>query len=278
MSEKVKTLEQEEARQKAKRTTQSLKRAHGIGTFITASGAFVRCIVSSAEMEELKKRHFRIKIICRITGVNGIQNPVKESDIGYVIETQRQALRVLMNMRANCRKTSRTDNGGGGGGETPPSRIFHRLVDEDKMADCILDIKEKLFHENKECEIFGKKCNIYDFFTLTHFYFKYIGIMDEEISQLAFCKYVNTKVFGGNNTVNVRNFNNYANMDAYKNFDKLLSHNKDLRFDNHPQSSKSETGNFLMAPFQEVGWKFQHSNYFRELKREQIRVQGFILQ
>lgn len=278
MSEEVKVLEHDEAEKKAKRPTQSLKRIHNIRTSWTARGPIVKCIVSPREIEELKKRHFRIKVIGRITGVQYIQDSVKEGDIGYVIEIQRKALRTLMVMREDCRKVAQTCGGGGGGGGTPQNCIFHRLVDEDKMADCILDFKEKLFHENKECEIFGKKCNIYDFFTLTHFYFKYIGIMDEEISQLAFCKYVNTKVFGGNNTVNVRNFNNYANMDAYKNFDKLLSHNKDLRFDNHPQSSKSETGNFLMAPFQEVGWKFQHSNYFRELKREQIRVQDFILQ
>jgi hypothetical protein len=228
-------------------------------------------------------RLYNVRVIGRLdeTYVNlvrakDVQDSVKERDVVYVLEMTDKIRRTLKDIRNDSRKESR-HNGGGGGGGTPPSGIFHRLVDENKMSDCILHIKDSFFHDEKECEICKKKCNLYDFFILVHFYFNYIGILEENTSQLAFCTYLNKKVFGGNDTVNVRSYNNYTKMDVYKNFARLLSTKKDIRFDSRPQLSQSKPENFLLAPFQKIGWKFQHSTYFDELRREKNKVQGFVL-
>ena len=234
-------------------------------------------VYSRKDIEKLKKGLYQVRVVERSGGSHTIEDSVQERDVVYVLELADKMQRSLRDIRNESRKESRTNGGGGGGGGTPPIRVFHRLVDEDKMSDCILHIKDGYFHAEKECEICEKKCTIYDFFMLAHFYFCYIGIMDNDVSQSAFCSYLNKRVFGGNDIVNVRNFNIYTKKDSYKNFANLLSENKDIKFDNRPQLPRPQTENFLLAPFQELGWKFQHSPYFKELKREKERVQSFVL-
>lgn len=249
----------------------------------TPSGSTERSatrVYSRKAIEKIKSRSYQIRVVKmleRSDGSHTIVDSVRERDVVYVLELADKMQRSLRDIRDESRRESRTYGGGGGGGEPPIERIFHRLVDEDKMADCILRIKEGFFHAEKECVICDKNCTVYDFFMLAYFYFCYIGIMDKHINQSAYCRYLNKKVFGGVDTVNVRNFNNYTKMDAYVNFDGLLSDNKNIRFDSRPQLPQPKTEHFLLAPFQELGWKFQHSPYFTELKREQKRVQDFVL-
>lgn len=289
MSEKVKYREADKPEKKIKkRLVNVYKNRHRNMRTGTVPKAAVRYVVSSEEIEELRKRHYQIRVIGRLNGIQDVQNAVKERDVEIVIEAERRILRVLNKMRADSRQKSRNDGddgGGGGGGGTPPNRIFHRLIDENKMADCIRRIKDGFFNNEKECEICKKKCTIYDFFMLVQLYFNYIGIMEKNVSQAAFCKYLNSKVFGGNDIVNVRSFNNYPKKDAYVNFEKLLSNNKNIKFDNHPQPTQSgaessllpKTVNFLLAPFQEIGRKFHNSRFFSELRDEQKKVQSFVL-
>ena len=260
---------------KVKRLKNGFKRRQGNTPSGTIPKTVTRCFVSSKEMEELRKRQCQVRVIGLFRGQK-VKDVVKERDVIYVLEMTDKLRRALKDIHNDSRKESRTGGGGGGGGN-PPSRIFHRLVDENKMSDCILHIKESFFHDEKECNICKKKCNLYDFFMLVNFYFIYIGILEKDTSQLAFCKYLNKKVFGGNDIVNVRSFNNYTKMEAYKNFAKLLSDKKDIRFDSRPQMSQAKPENFLLAPFQEIGWKFQHSDYFDELRREKNKVQEFVL-
>lgn len=218
--------------------------------------------------------HWKLVPVQPETGAQNVEDAVKEGDVVYVLQLVDKLNTTLKDIREDSRKESRTH--GGGGGNTP-GNIFHRLIDEDKMSDCILHIKDSFFNAGKECEICAVKFNLYDFFMFVHLYFCYIGIMDKAISQLAYCTYLNKKVFGGNNIVNVRNFNIYSQKDVYKNFADLLTDKKDIRFNSRPQMPRSATENFLLAPFQEIGWKFQHSDYFDELRREIKKVQAFVL-
>jgi len=222
----------------------------------------------------IKNGQFIAKMLHPEIGAQDVENAVKEGDVVYVLQLVDKLNTTLKDIREDSRKESRTH--GGGGGNTP-GNIFHRLIDEDKMSDCILHIKDSFFNAGKECEICAVKFNLYDFFMFVHLYFCYIGIMDKAISQLAYCTYLNKKVFGGNNIVNVRNFNIYSQKDVYKNFADLLTDKKDIRFNSRPQMPRSATENFLLAPFQEIGWKFQHSDYFDELRREIKKAQSFVL-
>lgn len=266
---------------KAIKRVRLLKSVMILGPGDTPSGTTVKTYVprvySGKDIVKFRKGLCQVRVIGRTDDSQTIKDSVQERDVVYVLELADKMQRSLRDIRNESRKESRTNGGGGGGGGTPPTRIFHRLVDEDKMSDCILHIKDSYFHAEKECDICEKNCTIYDFFMLVHYYFCYIGIMSEDISQLAFCTYLNKRVFGGNDIVNVRSFNNYTQKDKYKSFAKLLSDNKDIRFDNRPQQPRPNTESFLLAPFQEIGWKFQHSSYFKELKAEQERVQNFVL-
>ena len=211
-------------------------------------------------------------MINRADGVQNVQDSVKEEDVIYVIEHLEKAHKTLRDIRDGSRKESkRIISVGGGGGGTPPNNdIFHRLVDEGKMASCILKIVDQLFHGEKECEICEIKFNVYEFF------FDYIHILENR-AQLAFCNYLKKKVFGGKDKVGVRNYNNYANSDVYTNFDKILRENKSIKFDKRPELPRPNTENRLLAPFQEIGWKFRHSEYFGELRKEREKVQTFEL-
>ncbi len=276
MSEKVRYKESAKAAKKVKRLAGGLKQRRGITQSGTMSKPEVTCLVSGKELERLRSRNYQFRVIGRADGIEIVRDGVKEHDVAYLIEISDTLLRKLKTMRDDSRKESRTNGGGGGG--TPPSRIFHRLVDEDKMSDCILRIKDAFFHEEKECTICQKEeCNLYDFFILVRFYFCYIGILDKKISQLAFCRYLNENVFGGNDIVKVRNFNNYAKIPTYMSFEGFLSDNKEIRFDSRPQLPRPVTETFLLAPFQEIGWKFQHSQYFKELRKEKETVQAFVI-
>lgn len=244
----------------------------------TSSGTPQKVVVISPKGVRLKKSVYRARMINRADGVQNVQDSVKEEDVIYVIEHLEKAHKTLRDIRDESRKESkRIISVGGGGGGTPPNNdIFHRLVDEGKMASCILKIVDQLFHGEKECEICEIKFNVYEFFLLTQYYFDYIHILENR-AQLAFCNYLKKKVFGGKDKVGVRNYNNYANSDVYTNFDKILRENKSIKFDKRPELPRPNTENRLLAPFQEIGWKFRHSEYFGELRKEREKVQTFEL-
>lgn len=276
MAPKVRYIKSAKAAKDVKRLGGGFRLRYGITPPGTVPKVGLIQIISGEDIERLSKLGVRYRVIARADGKEFVQDAVRERDVNYVIEKLLGAQKKLITMRDDSRKSSRTRNGDGGGGD--PVGIFHRLVDEDKMSDCILRIRDSFFRGEKECTICQKeRCNIYDFFILVRFYFIYIGIMDKNISRLAFCRYLEEAVYGGYEGVNVRSFNNYSNKDVYQNFDKFLSNNKNIRFNERPQLPRPKTENFLLAPFQEIGWKFQHSPYFRELRKEVKKVQSFIL-
>ena len=238
---------------------------------ITSGATTTKAVARIVTREEFGRiKNYR----CIAKGVQGIQD-VREGDLVYVIELMEKAHKTMRDIRADNRKEA-IRNGGGGGGDKPYNGIFHRLVDENKLADCIIQIMRHFFQGEKECKICNKDFNIYGFFLLLHFYFGYIHIL-ENTKQLPFCGFLKDKVFAGEDRVNVRNFNIYANKDSYANFAQLLSKNKYINFNSRPMLPREKSENFLLAPFQEIGWNFHNSPYFVELRREREKVNQFIL-
>ena len=229
---------------------------------------------SANRRTKIKRGLYQVRVIGRTKESEVVKDIVKEGDVVYVMDLMDKVQMTMKDIRNEARKESRANGGGGGGGSTPGTRIFNRLVDEDKLADCIIQIVNKLFHGEKECEICKIGFNVYEFFLLTHYYFDYIKILEKK-TQLAFCEYLNNKVFAGKNKVGVRNFNNYVKKDVYTNFEELLKNNKNIKFDSRPELPRPKTENRLLAPFQEIGWKFQHSDYFDKLRRQKEIVASF---
>ena len=223
---------------------------------------------------------YHVKVKAVPSGRQNVQD-ISEGEVVYAIELTEKIQRTLRDIRADGRKMIRISggNGGGGGGGTTTSRIFHRLVDADKLADSIIDVMRYFFQGEKECKICNVVFNLYDFFLLVQFYFIFIHILESD-KQRPFCEYLKDKVFGGKDKVGLRNFNIYANKDAYTNFAELLKNDKikeNLRFGSRPTLPREKTENYLLAPFQEIGWKFQHSDYFDDLREEIEKVNKFIV-
>ena len=213
----------------------------------------VRCILSRKEIEEIPKDRFQVRIIRKV-GNSRISNNSREQRDAYVIELLEKAHHAMRQSRDDSRKEAR-NNGGGGGDNPPHSGIFHRLIDEDLMSDCILEITEKIFHGEKECQICQKTFNKYEFYLLMQYY----------------------KVFAGKETGFVRSFNNYAQKDVFVRFKKFLEVNKNIRFDNVQETRPTSAEEILLAPFQKIGWHFHFSNYFDTLRIQQKEVESFIL-
>lgn len=214
-----------------------------------------------------------------------VQDIVREKDLAKLKENLDEACLQLNDMIIESRNDAKTGGGGGGdgggddgggGGKPPHSSLFYRLVDEAELADCILNIVDKLFHGAKKCNICKVDLNLYDFFLLTHYYFNYIKILERN-SNSAFCDYLNQKVFAGIPKIGTRNFNIYAQKEKYTNFAELLKDKQDIRFVNRPELPRPKTEHFLLAPFQEIGWNFQHSGYYDKLRVERDKAKTIII-
>lgn len=231
-----------------------------------------------AELVKLPDGTYQVKVIGMPSGIQTIQD-ISEVELVHALEMNERVHKTLRDIRAEGRKMTRFSGGGGDGGNTPTNKIFHRLVDEDKLADSIILTMRHFFNDEKECKICDVKFNIYDFFLMVQLYFKYIRILEND-KQLPFCEYLKKKVFGGKDKVNVRNFNIYTKKETYANFAKLLEKDKEhnqYSFESRPTLPRTKTENYLLAPFQEIGWKFQHSDYFDELRQEIENVNKFVV-
>lgn len=220
---------------------------------------------------------YQVRVLGVPSGRETIQD-ISESEVVLALEMNERVQRTLRDIRAEGRKKI-IFSGGGGGGGTYTSRIFHRLVDEHKLGNCIIFVMRHFFQGEKECKICNVELNLYDFFLLVQFYFKYIHILEND-KQLPFCDFLKARVFAGKDNVGVRNLNIYANKDAYINFARLLTTDKikeSISFDSRPTLPREKTENYLLAPFQEIGWKFQHSDYFAELRDEIKKVNQFVV-
>lgn len=240
----------------------------------------VRVYLTREEMALIPRSRYGVKIIGKVPNVEIVRGDVREEEVVFTIDLWRKMGRSLKNIRAESRKKSKKKAGGdnGDGNGTPPKRsIFNCVVDEKQMADIIIEVIEKYFHDNNICEVCKVKLKLYEFCLLIHFYFSYIQILENE-SQLSFCTYLKNKVFGGMEKVAVRNLNHYAKKDSYIKLKNLLEDNRKnkrepIRFCPRPELSAQNVDHFLLPPFQEIGWYFQKSPYYNDLRREIEKVQ-----
>lgn len=239
----------------------------------------VICYLSKEEVAVIPKDKY---VVRRVASAPTIKDGYsREEKNAYIIKLAAKIVETATEERDAARKQlrKRRGGGGGGGGGTPPSsNIFHRFIDEDKMSDCILHIIDGYFHGGDKCTICEVDLNLYDFSLLMHFYFGYIKILAKD-SQLAYCTYLKNKVFSGEDKVSVRNFNIYAKKSIYTKFKKLLEEDDSISFDSRPTTTPSiiakllRQGKTLLSPFQEIGWKFQYSPYFTELRKERKELE-----
>lgn len=189
--------------------------------------------------------------------------------IGITKELQKTLIKIRRNYRAEVRQ------GGGGGGGSQISNLFKEPIKESRMADCILNIMETFFHGDETCSIYNTKYNRMEFCVLLHLYFKYIHILKND-SRLSYSTFLQKKVYVKKSEFGERTYNTYANKDVFQKFEKELE-NIQVNFNLHPKYPPESNENILKPAFQEIGWAFHHSPYFKELRDLRKALETFDL-
>jgi len=205
-----------------------------------------------------------------------------EEELVVAITNTEQLARQLKKVRQNLRKRLRDNNGGGG----PPSseNPFKDPINQYLMADCVIQVMEDFFHGEDKCTICDQKYNNMEFCVMMHIFFKKIHFLKKE-TRLQFSKFLQNKVFAGKSGF-IRTFNTYADKDIYSDFEDQLDIEQ-YNFKKRPASIPPEMKPSdyhqrmmldMSLAFQEIGWAFQKSPYFKELKELKKTVNEFVLQ
>ena len=151
----------------------------------------------------------------------------------------------------------------------PDTGIFCKPIDENRLANCILEIIKRFFGTKDTCLICSWECKLVEFCVLMHFYFIRLGILENK-TRKAFCEYLLKKVFGNLERFAVKTFNNYAN--KHQSVEYVFTHKDALPID-FETHSKSR-GN-VQGAFQEIGYAFHNSPYFGELREMMNRMMNW---
>lgn len=227
-------------------------------------------LVTRSELEAIPRDRYDVKVICvRVpsleTGEVG-----GEEELMVAITNSEQLVKQLKIFRRKYRVSLRKNKGGGDDG--PPSNsLFNPPVREDLMADCIIQVMDNFFRGEENCSICNREYGRMDFCVLMHLFFKYIGFLKNE-SRLPYSTFLQEKVFAGKSKFGERTYNTYANKDAYQFLGKQLETLK-VDFKKHPKLPPDPTESVLKPAFQEIGWAFQHSPYFSDLRELRNNLQ-----
>lgn len=154
----------------------------------------------------------------------------------------------------------------------PNSGIFFELINENDLADCIRKIIKCYFGTRETCKIMGKEYKLAEFCVLMHFYFIRIGIL-ENLTRLQFYNYLKKKVFDGVERFTAKTFNNYGNEFEHVKGNFTHADWKGIDFETRPDPS----GKPIQDAFQEIGFAFQNSQFFKQLKKQKERMAKLLI-
>lgn len=228
-------------------------------------------IAKRSQIAGIPKDRYAVSVIASLKSPHQI-NPVGEDDNELVIAISyiNKGYGMLKKHQKKQRVQKRIN-----GMAQPSYHIFNPPVDEDKLAECIFDVMDGFFHDEETCTICNMKYNRMEFCVLVQLFFKYIGFLKVE-SRLAFSTYLQKKVFETKSEFGIRTYNTYANKDIFQRFDEDLKNIK-VDFKRHPKYPPESNENILKLVFQEIGWAFQHSDYFIELRELRKTMETFNL-
>jgi hypothetical protein len=240
--------------------------------------------VTRSELAAISRNNYDVKVIKVRVPLMEAGEAVGEKELLVAITRADLLSKQLKNFRYRYRTIMRKNGGGGGGGDEPPSNPFCDPIDQEKMADCIIEVMDDIFHGGEQCTICDKSYSYMEFCVLMHIFFKKLNFLKKE-SRLPFSKFVQNKVLAGKSGF-VRTYNTYADKDIYKTFEEELDMSK-MNFRKRPATvpPKEKPKDYhqcvmleMSLAFQEIGWHFQKSPYFIELKKLKETVNLFVLQ
>lgn len=239
-------------------------------------------VVTRSELAAIPRDRYEVRVISVRIPTLDTGEVGGEEELVVAITNTEQLAKQLKKVRQNLRNRLRDNNGGGGApsSENP----FKDPINQYLMADCVIQVMEDFFHGEDKCTICDQKYNNMEFCVMMHIFFKKIHFLKKE-TRLQFSKFLQNKVFAGKSGF-IRTFNTYADKDIYKAFDEQLDI-KLFDFKKHPvpippEEKSSDYHQRMMQDmgqaFQEIGWAFQKSIYFKELKELRKTMNEFVLQ
>lgn len=245
-----------------------------VTTMPTPRNPYVFAVTTRRELANIPGDRYVVRVVCSLDASHSVSDGSDlEKQVLVLIAQNNKHNRDLDSLRLDLRQYLR--GGGGGGGEPPSSGIFHEPVDENRLSDCIVGVMDAFFHGGDTCTIFDRKYSRIEFCVLVHIFFKYIRIL-KNTNRKPFSSYLQQKVFAGMSGFTDRTYNTYADKDVFVNFDDKLKHSR-VDFQRHADPSAVSGADFLFPAFQEIGWAFQHSKYFGELREIKKTIQSFDL-
>ena len=242
--------------------------------------------VTRSELAAIPKDRYSVRIIkVRVPRMKSGESDGEEEIQVAITDTLLQA-KQLKKIRSKIRDLKRKKNGGGGGGgDEPPANPFHEPIDQDEMADCIIQVMDDFFYSEDKCTIYEKEYNRMEFCVLMHIFFKKTNFLKKK-SRLSFSNFMQNKVLVGKSGF-VRTYNKYADKAIFKDFEKQLDI-KQYNFKKHSVPLPPEKMNSLDYhqrmmietgyAFQEIGWAFQKKPYFEELKDLKKTMNKLVIQ
>ena len=240
-------------------------------------------IVTRSELEAIPKNRYNVRVIKVIMPYLETGEAQGEEELMVAITDSEHLTKQLKKIRYKYRTLMRNRNGGGGGNGEPPSNPFHEPIDQGKMADCIIQVMDDIFHGADKCTICEKDYSRMEFCVLMHIFFKKANFL-KKTTRLQFSTFIQNKVLAGKSGF-VRTYNTYADKDIYKFFEEELEI-EEIDFKSHPMPIPHEkkfsdyhlrTTQELSLAFQEIGWHFQKSPYFKELKENRKTMNNLVL-
>lgn len=226
------------------------------------------------EIVGIPRDRFSVKVLGSAVKTFSVKDSVRtgEEQLVVAISCLDKARKEMASFRKGYRVQVRKN---GAVDELSFAEIFHAPIDEDKLSDCILGVISSFFHGEESCTIYNMKFCRMEFCVLVQLFFKYIGILKKE-SRLPFSTYLQKKVFVKKSEFGVRTYNKYAGKDIFQKFAKDLE-SITVDFKRHPKYPPESNENILKLVFQEIGWAFQHSDYFIELRELRKTMETFNL-
>ena len=229
---------------------------------------------------------FQIKRQARQAGRKGIIGFVRKPSVAIAAEVDgtkqytamitlaKQVIQTADDMYNINRELSRNN----GGGSPSESALFYEPIDEGRLSDCFMKIIAGYFGNGDKCKLYGHDFKLHEFCLFVHYYFRRIGIMKTNARQ-PFSEYVRKSVLRDGAAFTDKTFNNVAKL--YENEEKEFTDKKlhEINFDFRPSKDAKSNKQLqqLLYAFQDIGYNFHNSDYFKYLRDTRKRMNDFYL-
>ena len=191
-----------------------------------------------------------------------------------MITLAKQVIQTADDMYYVNRRLSRNS----GGGPPSESALFYEPIDEGRLSDCFMKIIADYFGDGDKCKLYGHDFKLHEFCLFVHYYFRRIGIMKTNARQ-PFSEYVRKSVLKDGAAFTDKTFNNVAKLyeDEEKEFTDKKMHEINFDFRPSKDAKSNKPLQQLLYAFQDIGYNFHNSDYFKYLRDTRKRMNDFYL-